>query len=121
MLARHYRSDDAPALNQLLGQRQVGDIRLDRDRLIVLGRPAGGLLVWRPGGIVHELHTGNGLGQRHRADAMVGFAIADSVSRPFHLWEAVFVTDSDRMAEYAINHLKATEEVGKRVFTLAVR
>lgn len=120
MLARLYESSDAATLDLILGQTQIGDVRLDRDRLCVVGRPPVGLLVWRPGGIVHELRTGNGLAQRRVADLLVNFAVGDALSGPFNLWEAVFVTDNEQMAKYALE-LGAVEEIGKRVFTLPLR
>lgn len=120
MLARHFQSGEGEAIDRLLGHRSDGDIRLDRDRMVVVGRPPTGLLVWRPGGIVHELHTGHGLAARPAANALVNFAIASAVARRYHLWEAVFVTDCDKVAEY-VKGLGAVEELGKRVFTLGVR
>lgn len=123
MIVRPYQSEDAPKLDVILAANHGHDVRLDRDRIICLGEPGSptGLLCWRPGGIVHELYVGNGLGQKERADLLVRTAIGDAMSREFKLWEAVFVTDSDRMAQYALNELKATEQVGKRLFTLTVR
>lgn len=120
MLARHYSSADADAIDKLLGPQQSGDVRLDRDRIVSAGNPVCGLLVWRPGGIVHELRTGYGLAQRHLADTLVNFAVGDAVSRSFSLWEALFVCDSDEMAKYALS-LGGVEETGKRVFTLNLR
>jgi hypothetical protein len=120
MLARHYHPNDAASIDLILNH--TGDVRLDRDRIYVLGdtgKPTN-LLTWRPGGIVHELRVGNGLGQKQRADSLVNFAIADSLSRPFHLYEAIFLTDSERMSNYALS-IGAMEEKGKRVFTLPLR
>ena len=42
------------------------------------------------------------------------------MSQPHQLWEALFLTDSDNMARYALE-LGAVEEVGKRIFTLNLR
>ena len=120
LIPRLYGQGDAEAVDRLIGEPQSGNVLLDRDRIVVLGRPPRGLLVWRPGGIVHELRTGNGLGQRARADLLVNFAVRDALSQPFNLWEAVFVTDSTRMARYAFD-IGAVEEVGMRVFTLDLR
>jgi hypothetical protein len=120
--ARLYQSEDAPAVDFILNGNRDHDVRIDRDRIMVLGdlgKPVG-LIAWRPGGIVHELYVGNGLGQRVRANLLVEAAIRDSLSRPFDLHEAIFVTDSDRMARYAIE-IGAIEEVGLRVFTLDIR
>lgn len=119
MEPRLYESSDAPAIDKML--EWPHDVRLDRDRLVVLGRPAGGLLIWRPGGIVHELRTGIGLGQKRRADLLVDFAIRDAVSQPFKLWEAIFITDSDCAAGYVKGLNGTTEEFGKRVFTMRIR
>ncbi len=120
MLARHYQSDDAARLDEILSRPH--DVRLDCDRLVCVG-PTGspvGLLVWRPGGIVHELRVGNGLGRRYAANSLVNFAVADAIARPHQLHEAIFVCDSDDMARYA-GELGAVEEQGKRIFTLRVR
>jgi hypothetical protein len=120
MLARHYQTTDAEAVEHLLNGRGTGDVRLDRDRLVVVGRPPRGLLVWRPGCLVHELHTGYGMAQRHTADVLVNFGMADAVSKPFDLYEAVFITDSDAVGEY-VKSLGALEEVGKKVWTMRIR
>lgn len=122
MQARLYESTDAEGLDELLGCPQSGDVRLDRDRIALVGVPGRpvGCLVWRPGGIVHEMRTGYGLAQRHMADLLVKFGIEDALSQPHHLWEALFLTDSDAMARYALE-LGAIEETGKRVFTLDLR
>jgi len=122
LIARPYESADAEGLDRLLGCPQSGDVRLDRDRITVVGVPGRpvGCLVWRAGGIVHELRTGYGLAQRHMADLLVKSGIEDAVSQPHQLWEALFLTDSDNMARYALE-LGAVEEVGKRIFTLNLR
>lgn len=54
------------------------------------------------------------------ADLLVKSGIEDAVSQPHQLWEALFLTDSDNMARYALE-LGAVEEVGKRIFTLNLR
>lgn len=117
---RLYESCDAPELDTLLACNRGHDVRLDRDRIAVLGRPSRGFLVWRPGGIVHELRVGDSLGQRHAAHLLVEFGIGDSLSRPFHLHEAVFLCDSDAMVRYVAG-LGAVEQAGRRVFTLDLR
>lgn len=120
MYARLYQSNDAIALDRILGGQH--GVRLDRDRISVLesnGSPVG-VLAWRPGGIVHELRVGNGLGQKGRANLLVEHAIGDAVSRKFDMWEAIFITDSDRAAAY-VEGLGAIEEEGKRLFTMGVR
>ena len=120
MLARHYVSADSDGLDAMLAGS--GNVRLDCDRLVCVGAPGRpvGLLAWRPGGIVHELRVASGLGQRAVADALVNFSVADSVSHPHMLHEAIFVCDTDSMAKY-VGELGAIEESGKRVFTLKLR
>lgn len=122
LIPRLYESSDAETLDRLLDNNKGHDVRLDRDRVVVVGPPSRpvGLLCWRPGGIVHELFTGHGLAQRSLADLLVRYAMDDAVSKPFHLHEAIFITDSEAMARYA-DELGAIEEAGKRVFTLDLR
>jgi hypothetical protein len=120
MLAHSYRSEDAPSLDVLLNGNQNGDVRLERDQIVCIGHPVNGCLVWRPAGIVHELHVGVGMGRRLKADALVNYAMGQAISRPYNLWEAIFITDSESLAQYA-KSLGAYEETGKRIFTLKVR
>jgi hypothetical protein len=120
MLSRHYRQNDIPAIDKIIGMPQRGDVRLDRDRIICIGNPASGLLVWRPGGIIHELHVGYGPLRRNMADSLLNFGLADAISRPFNLQEGIFVTDDDSLANY-IQGMGAVEETGKRVFTFQLR
>lgn len=47
--------------------------------------------------------------------------MGDAVSRPFNLWEAIFITDSDELANYVLGMEGIVEETGKRVFTLRLR
>lgn len=120
---RLYESADAEGLDRILDNNRGHDVRLDRDQIVVVGAPGRpvGCLAWRPGGIVHELFTGNGLASRYIADLLVEFAVADAIARPFDLWEAIFMTDSDRMAEYVLAMPGALEETGKRLITVPVR
>lgn len=119
LIPRLYESADADALDIILDFNKGHDVRLDRDRIVVLGRPATSLLVWRPAAFVHELHVGDGLGQKQRADLLADFAIDDAMSGSFPIQEAVFVTDSDRMAQYILNR-GGTEQFGRRLITLRV-
>jgi len=118
MLARHYQPEDAAGIDRM----GLGDVRIDRDRIVVAGKRNEllGCLVWRPGSIVHELRVGCGVSRRNVADSLSNFAIADAVARQWYLCEGIFVTDSDAMAKYAMD-IGAVEETGKRVFTLALR
>lgn len=121
MIARHYVSADAIHLDRILDSGRPGfDVRLDRDRIAVIGQPASGCLIWRPGSVVHELRIAPGLSRHSVADSLVNFAIADAMARPSLIWEAVFLTDSDEFARYALS-IGALEQDGKRVFRLPVR
>ena len=120
MIARHYDAADAPALDEILSSNRGHDVTLDRDRIICAGSPAVGCLVWTPAALVHELQTGRGLAQKRIADLLVGVAINDALTDRFQIQEAIFLTDSDQMAEYALE-MKAIEQFGKRLFTLRIR
>jgi len=100
-----------------------GDVQFDRDRIVVSGSPPNGCLVWRPGGIVHELNCGHGLSRRRIADSLIDFAIDDATSREFKLYEAIFITDSDEFRQYIENRYgnALVHEDGKRVYTLRIR
>ena|SRR5215469_15998766 len=121
MLARCYESDDAEDVDRILGVPQKGNVLIDRDQIVLAGSPPIGCLVWRPGCLVHELRTGSGMGRRYIADRLVEFAIKDAISHPFNLYEAIFITNNEDMARYALDDLGAIEEIGKRMFTLKVR
>ena len=112
-----YAPTDAPALDRILDCNRGHDVTLDRDRIICAGTPAVGCLVWTPAAIVHELHTGRSLAQRHIADLLVGAATRDALSHPWFVREAIFLTDSDAMAQYALDK-GAVEQFGKRTFIL---
>ena len=119
---RLYESSDAAALDALLHDNIGHDVSLEHDRIVYMGE-AGmsmGLLVWRPIAFVHELFTCHGLGQRSVADRLVQFAIGDVKHRRFEIHEALFLTDSDRMADYAIER-GAVEQFGKRTFTMRIK
>ena len=120
MQARHYDSGDAAALDQILDSNRGHDVTLDRDRIICAGTPAVGCLVWTPSAFVHELHTGRGLVKRAIADLLVDAGIKDALMQPYPLRSAIFLTDDDRMAQYAIER-GAIEQFGKRVFTLEIK
>lgn len=118
----NHSDTDASALDLILDGNRGHDVNLSRDRVCVMdsrGIPAG-LLVWRSGGIVHELYAGRGLAQRTIADGLVKFAIKDAIARPFPLYTALFVTDSEQMASYAAA-LGAVEQSAKRVFQLELQ
>lgn len=117
---RHYDATDAIQLDTIL--RREGDVRLDRDRIVVAGDRGDpvGCLAWRPGGIVHELRVPATLGRHHTAANLVDFAITHALSRPFLLYEAIFVTDNNDVAEF-VRSLGADEQEGKRLFTLQIR
>ena len=116
-------SGDAPALDRLLDHNRLGDVLLDRDRIIVCengDRVPVGALVWRPTGFIHEFHCGLGLARLPIASALTGFAKFDAL-RPgvFHrIQDALFLVDSSNlpMLRY-VRDMGAVEQNGI-VFTL---
>lgn len=116
MLARTATKDDAKALDLLLHDNRSGDVRLDRDVIVVSGRPPNGCLVWRPCALVHELVCPGLLS----ANALVNYAVGQGAGRLAAIRDVLFVVSpaNTRMLEYA-KRLGAVEEVGK-VFALDV-
>lgn len=116
-------SRDSTALDRLLRQNRDGDVRLDRDRLIVAvdgdDTPVG-VLVWRPCGLIHEFHCGGGLGNLATASSLMGYARTDA-TRPgmkHPIRDALFFIDRANapMLRY-VRELGAVEQDGI-VFTL---
>lgn len=128
MLARKYVPEDAGALDKLVEFNRAGNVRVDRDQIIVVGAPGvpSGVLAWRPGGIVHEFHCGHGDGlsveKRLRASALVNFACGDAQVGTFKLYEAIFLVkhDNENLVRY-LEELGAVQQEGERVYTLAIR
>lgn len=116
MLARTCKAADTPALDALLDNNRRGDVRLDRDAIVVTGQPADGCLVWRPCALVHELEC-RGL---QSANALVNYAVGQGAGRLMPIRDVLFVVapGNDAMLRYA-RRLGAVEEVG-RIFTLDV-
>lgn len=95
MIARDYVREDAGALDRLLGLERSGDVRLDRDRLVVLG-PVGSpfaALVWRPYALLHEFHCGSGLSRRLAASALASYAVGSALARPHEIRDSIFLVD----------------------------
>jgi hypothetical protein len=116
VLARTYKPGDAAALDALLHDNRHGDVRLDRDAIVVSGSPPSGCLVWRPCALVHELVCPGLLS----ANALVNYAVGQGAGRLMPIRDVLFVVspDNKRMLEYA-KRLGGVEEVGK-VFALDV-
>lgn len=116
MLARVATRDDAKALDLLLHDNRSGDVRLDRDVIVVSGRPASGCLVWRPCALVHELVCSGLLS----ANSLVNYAVGQGAGRVMPIRDVLFVVapGNEAMLRYA-KRLGAVEEVGK-VFALDV-
>jgi hypothetical protein len=124
MLAREYDRKDAPALDELLGLDRAGDVRLERDKIVVygpVGRPVSAL-VWRPCAFVHEFHCGFGLSRRFRAASMLNFAIGAGMSQLHPISDAIFSVDPMNlpMLKYVEGELQATEQTEK-FYTLPLR
>lgn len=76
MLARPYHFSDAKGLDAIFRGQGITDPA--RDSIFVVGnvgQPTG-VLVYRPGALVHELSVGRDLRSRPRADALANYAIA---------------------------------------------
>lgn len=123
MIARLYRPEDAHQLDRVLGFNVAGDVRLDRDRIVVAG-PIGNpfaCLVWRPYAFLHEFHCGSGLNKRHVASSLCSYAVADALARSHSILDALFLVD--RANEPMLRFVKgerAAEQDGV-VFTLPLR
>jgi hypothetical protein len=113
MLARVALKTDKDAVDVLLDYNKHGDVRLDRDILVVAGNPARGILVWRPSAFVHEFVAAD----RVMANALVNYAMGQA--RPTAK-EAVFLVEpgNKSMLRY-VKLLGATEQPGK-IYTLGV-
>ncbi len=124
MLARCYTPKDAKGLDELLGFNRAGDVRIDRDQIVLVGQAGApvGTLIWRPGGIVHEFRCDQGFRRRICADALVNFAIGEAISGLYELSEAIFIVkkENEQMAKYAVA-LGAREWEAGRIFTLGIR
>lgn len=116
MIARYARKEDAADLDRLLEQNARGDVRVDRDIIVLAGRPPTGVLVWRPVALVHEL-VSPGL---FTANALVNFAVGQGAGRSAVVRDAVFVVHpgNERMLAYA-RRMGAVEEEG-RLFSLVL-
>lgn len=123
MIARAYRSEDANHLDRVLGFNVAGDVRLDRDRIVVAG-PIGApfaCLVWRPYAFLHEFHCGNGLSKRHVASNLCSFAVADALARQHSVLDALFLVDQSNLPMLKfVKGERAAEQKGV-VFTLPLR
>lgn len=114
MLARTAKKTDAEALDRLLKANAFGDVRLDRDVIVVSGSPASGALVWRPCALVHELECPGLL----TANALVNYAVGQGAGRSAIVRDAIFLVDPAN--EAMLRHTKrlgAVEYPG-RIFTL---
>jgi len=123
MIARLYRSEDAVGLDRILGDNRAGDVRLERDRIVVAG-PVGSpfaCLVWRPYAFLHEFHCGSGLSRRLVASALCSYALADAVARQHSILDAIFLVDpsNTNMLKF-VRGEKAAEQSGV-MFTLPLR
>jgi hypothetical protein len=116
MLARNARKADVDALDKLLDANALGDVRLDRDVIVVAGAPPNGALVWRPSALVHEFVCPG----RLTANALVNYAVGQGAGRTVTIRDVVFLVDpsNESMLRYT-KALGAVEYSGK-VFTLDV-
>ena len=117
MLARKYCSKDARGLDIILGNNRAGDVRLDRDEIVVTGNVGdpSGVLVYRPGAFVHELEC---RGSLLRAEALANFAVGQALEKG--LRSAIFCVRKDNAAMIRfVKSLGAVEQgEGQLLFTL---
>jgi len=116
MLARTAKHGDAESLDRLLDANRRGDVRLDRDVVVVSGAPPSGVLVWRPCALVHELECPGVIS----ANALVNYAVGQGAGRLMPIRDVLFVVapGNERMLKFA-RRIGAVEEAGK-VFALDV-
>jgi|SRR5450432_118163 len=84
MLARLAIAPDGPELDKLLRHGGITDTR--KDSVFVVGEPVGGVLVYRPAALVHELEV---RGNRRQAEALTNHAIG--VALTLGLRSAIFL------------------------------
>jgi hypothetical protein len=112
MLARLYKREDAEGLDALLDGNRDGDVRLDRDTIVVVGHigEPKGVLVWRKAAYIHEFYCGKGLSQRAIADALANFTLGQNCGE---LREAQFrcAPENKAMQRY-VKELGAVQEEG---------
>jgi len=116
MIARNARKADVDALDTLLKANSQGDVRLDRDVIVVSGAPPNGALVWRPCALVHEFECPG----RLTANALVNYAVGQGAGRTAVIRDVLFLVDpaNKPMLRYA-QDLHAVEMPG-RLFCLDV-
>lgn len=96
---RPYQPSDACGLDRLLYANHSSGVRLDRDRIIVSGKPErlSGCLVWRPTGFIHQLILPHTIGIRSVLQVLVQAACDDATSIPHPMRQAAFLIDPDNL------------------------
>lgn len=124
MLARGYERLDALTLQRQFGFGRSSDVFPGGlDELVLVGNAGAptGVLVYRPGAFVHELHCGTDLWARARADAMVNYAMAQAKAKPHPVRCGIFLVkpDNQAMLRY-LESIGAVEQSdpGDRLFTV---
>ena len=125
VLIRHYSPSDAPELDRLLDNNRSGDVRLERDRIVVAGSDTTskllGCLIWRPSCFVHELRLGSGLiDKRGIAGKLYDYAKTDVLNSSYKLYDANFISSDPAMIYFA-ESLGAVHEHLGTVLTVPVR
>jgi hypothetical protein len=125
MLARHYVREDAAGLDRLLGDNRDGDVRLDRDKIIVCG-PIGepfACLVWRPYAFLHEFHCGKGMAPRIAANVLTNFALGDVLNGLYPIGDAIFsvVPGNAPMSSFVRGIYGIVDHKGEDIYRLPLR
>jgi len=114
MIARNARPSDATALDTLLKGNVGGDVRIDRDIIVVSGSPANGTLVWRPCALVHEFECPGLL----TANALVNFAVGQAAGRTGVIRDALFLVTPDNTAMLRQAKRLGAVELPGRLFSI---
>lgn len=92
-MIRYARDSDAAALDAMLNANRDGDVKVDRDVIVVNGEPAVSVLIWRPCALVHEFEVHSGLARLRTAKALINFSMADAKQRRLPMRDAIFLVD----------------------------
>lgn len=97
-MIRYALDSDAPALDALLNSNRDGDVKVDRDVIVVNGEPASSVLIWRPCALVHEFEVHPGLSRLRTAQSLVNFSMADAKQRRLPMRDAIFLVKPGNVA-----------------------
>ena len=120
-MIRYARDSDALALVMLLNSNRDGDVKVDRDVIVVNesspSEPPTSVLVWRPCALVHEFEVGAGLARLRTAKSLVDFSMADAKQRRMPMRDAIFLVNPSNVAMLRfVESLPGAREDHGRIF-----